>query len=266
VHSFDISSPTAARYRVSCQVRGTALNQFSLSEDKGYLRIATTDAGGGSESFVTVLADTGQALAQVGQVGGLGHGERIQAVRFIGDVGYVVTFRQTDPLYTVNLSDPRRPHVAGELKLLGYSAYLHPVGPGLLLGVGQDATDQGSRQGSAVSLFDVSNPASPKLLQHRSLGKGSSPVEFDHHAFLWWAPTQLAVLPLQQYDVQFAGAVGLSIARDAISEVGRVSHPGTQVPIERSLVIGNELFTLSQQGVLSSDLHTLAQRTWVPFS
>src|SRR5205807_5364335 len=89
VHEFDISDPAGARYLVSGQVRGVALNQFALSEDKGYLRVATTDLLPSSESFVTVLSDNGKILAQVGQVGGLGHGERVHAVRFIGDAGYV---------------------------------------------------------------------------------------------------------------------------------------------------------------------------------
>ena len=120
---------------------------------------------------------------------GLGKGERIFAVRFLGDVGYVVTFRQTDPLYTLDLARPEAPRVVGELKIRGYSAYLHPIGEGLLLGVGQDATAAGGRLGAQVSLFDVSNLARPVRLHQRLLGDGgTSEVEWDHHAFLWWAP------------------------------------------------------------------------------
>ena len=92
---------------------------------------------------MTTLARRDDQLAQLGQVGGLGKGERIYSVRFIDDVGYVVTFRQVDPLYIVDLSTPANPRVRGELKIRGYSAYLHPVGGDLLLGVGQDATEQG---------------------------------------------------------------------------------------------------------------------------
>ena len=117
-----------------------------------------------SESAVTVLREQGGRLAQIGQVGGLGRGERIYAARFLGDVGYLVTFRQVDPLYTIDLSNPAAPKVAGELKITGYSAYLHPIGEDLLLGVGQEASEQGRRLGAQVSLFDVSDPASPKRL------------------------------------------------------------------------------------------------------
>jgi uncharacterized secreted protein with C-terminal beta-propeller domain len=216
-------------------------------------------------------------LTQIGQVAGLGQGERIYAVRFIGTTGYVVTFRQTDPLYVIDLSNPTNPRVAGELKILGYSAYLHPIGDDLLLGVGQDATDQGRRLGPQVSVYDVSDPANPKLLQKQALGgQGQSSAEFDPHAFLWWPDSKLAVLPAYLYNSRgaatFVGAVGLTASADQLSEVGRVqqpaqqqNNPATRPPIERSIVIGTTLFTLSQKGLLASDLNTLADRTWVPF-
>ena len=127
-----------------------------------------TDGPRREQSFVTTLTSATGASSQLGQVGGLGRGERIYAVRFIDDLGYVVTFRQTDPLYTLDLSDPAAPRVVGELKILGYSAYLHPVGGDLLLGVGQDATDEGRRLGTQLSLFDVCDPANPARLQQRS--------------------------------------------------------------------------------------------------
>lgn len=276
VHAFDISAPDRAVYKVSGLVRGTALNQFSLSEDEGYLRIATTDPNGGSESFVSVLADRGQALVQVGQVGGLGKTERIQAVRFIGKMAYVVTFRQTDPLYVVDVSDPTNPRVRGELKILGYSAYLHPIGDNLLIGFGIDATEEGMRQGLAVSLFDVSDPSAPKRLQHRSLGAGYSAAEFDHRAFLWWAPTELTVVPINSYtnegQPELVGAIGLRIDRAAIAEAGRVQHPARDANgypyrpfIQRSLVVGDALYTVSEDGVLQSSLATLGDRAFVRF-
>ena len=122
-------------------------------------------------------------------------------MRFIGDVGYVVTFRQVDPLYTIGMADPTAPKLLGQLELLGYSAYLHPIADGLLLGVGQDATPEGRTKGVQVSLFGVGDPAHPKLLAQHALGAASSSqVEFDSHAFLYWAPRQLVVLPVQVFD------------------------------------------------------------------
>ena len=137
VHKLDTSDPARTTYRASGAVRGFLLNQFSLSEHDGYLRAASTEepdwwsapdgAARESESLVTVLAERGGRLERVGEVDGLGRGERIFAVRFLGARGYVVTFRQTDPLYALDLSDPARPAVRGELKIPGFSSYLHPV-------------------------------------------------------------------------------------------------------------------------------------------
>ena len=134
-----------------------------------------------SESYVSVLAEHGRSLDLVGRADGLGRGERIYAVRFVGDKGYVVTFRQVDPLYTLDLSKKTDPRVVGELKILGYSAYLHPISDDLLLGVGQDATAQGRTTGTQLSLFDVSDPRNPARkagvsLEGRQLGRRVRPA------------------------------------------------------------------------------------------
>ena len=283
IHKFDITGSAPARHVASGAVRGRVLNQFSLSEHEDHLRVATTNgfpgvgaAGGGSESFVTVLAARDGRLSVTGEVGNLGRGERIYAVRFLGQVGYVVTFRQTDPLYTLDLSNPARPLVVGELKIPGYSAYLHPVGDGLLLGIGQDATDTGRRLGAQLSLFDVSDPARPKRLQQAALGSGASAVEYDHHAFLWWAPRRLAVVPVQTWDGSspFSGVVGFRVDRHALAEVGRVSHDepaggrpafSGASPISRSVVVGDSMLTVSDAGVLASALGDLSPRDRVLF-
>jgi uncharacterized secreted protein with C-terminal beta-propeller domain len=280
IHRFDVSDPDRTVYRSSGEVPGFLLSQWAMSEDKGVLRIASTsqpswwgpNTANPSESFVTVLDDKGSgALAKVGQVGGLGKGEQIHAVRFIGDLGYVVTFRQTDPLYVIDLSDPAKPRVAGELKIRGYSAYLHPVGDGLLLGVGQDATEEGRRLGAQVSLFDVSDPANPRRLQAHPLGSDSSTqTEWDHHAFLWWPQSDLAVIPLERYSDTnpFLGAVGLKVTRDGIGEAGRLRHPAPNEwmgRITRSVVVGDLLFTVSDAGVEASRLSDLRDVAWVAF-
>ncbi len=284
IHRFDTSKPEVTEYRSSGRVEGFILNQYALSEHEGRLRVATTtepdflvDRGnqaGESESFVTVLAESGRALAQAGKVGGLGRGERIFGVRFIGERGYVVTFRQTDPLYTLDLSNPAAPRVAGELKILGYSAYLHPVGDDRLLGVGQDATEEGRRRGAQLSLFDVADAAKPTRLSQVTLGDGTSTdAEFDPHAFLFWAPSSLAVVPLQSYDPEkgtptFAGTVGFRIGASALSEAGRVQHPAGPEgppPIGRSLVIDDKLYTLSYTGLGANRLDNLAPVSFTAF-
>ena len=268
IHRFDITSPTQTRYRSSGAVPGVLLNQWSLSERNGILRVATTEQpvwlGGPqteSTSSVITLAERGDTLVQLGRVSGLGKGERIYSVRFVGDTGYVVTFRQVDPLYTLDLSVASRPVVRGELKIRGYSAYLHPVGEDLLLGIGQDATDEGRVLGAQASLFDVSDLRRPRRLAVHRLGSSWSEAESDHRAFLWWSRTQTAVLPLQEArSTPFAGAVGLRVNRGGITELGRVSHPrGTASAIRRSVVVGDTLYTVSDEGVAASSLGTFAE-------
>jgi uncharacterized secreted protein with C-terminal beta-propeller domain len=288
IHKFDISKPDETTYEGSGVVSGTVLNQYAMSEQDGFLRVATTEEplwwrgneNRKSESFVTVLKQEGSSLVQVGRVGGLGKGERIYAVRFIGDTAYVVTFRQIDPLYTVGLSDPEHPKVLGELELLGYSAYLHPVGDGLLLGVGQSVgVRENEPSGTQVSLFDVSDPANPKRLSNAMLESGSSSsAEFDPHAFLWWDPLKLAVLPVQVYSYEpdsntqkppFIGAIGFTATKaDGVKEKGRLSQPdsnGYSPEIDRTLVVGDRLFTVSYMGLMASDLGSFASRGFVAF-
>jgi len=270
IHRFDTSDADSTTYKASGEVPGYVLNQWSLSERKGVLRVASSQdpewwngaQRAQSESRITTLGERDGALLELGSVGGLGAGERIFGVRFIDDTGYVVTFRQTDPLYTIDLSTPTAPKVLGELKILGYSAYLHPLGPDLLLGVGQDATDQGRRLGTQLSIFDVSDLSNVQRIQQRALARGSSSsAEFDHHAFLYWAPRQLAVIPVAEYGssgTQFLGAAGFKVAREGIDEVGRVTHDWVGYPaaVERSVVVGDRLFTVSGLGVASNDLGT----------
>ena len=175
IHQFGFEGDHA-NYVASGEVTGFINGQWGMSEFEGALRVVSTNSFGGwwdgdSVSQVTVLRPTGGELKQIGQVGGLGKTEQVRSVRFIGDTGYVVTFRQTDPLYVIDLSDPTDPVVAGELKILGYSAYLHPVGDGLLLGIGQDATDAGLTIGTQVSLFDVSDSSDPRKIDGITFGQ-----------------------------------------------------------------------------------------------
>lgn len=202
IHRFDISDADDIEYRSVGTVPGYLLNQFSMSEHEGLLRVATTSRGGRrvSESQVTILRERGDSLDKIGQVGGLGLDEQIFAVRFIGELGYVVTFRQIDPLYVLDLSDPTSPSVAGELKIPGYSAYLHPVAEGFLVGVGQDADNQGRTRGVQVSLFDVRDPANPKRVSIlKELGDYSA-VEHDHRAFQFIPDRNLVVVPASTWE------------------------------------------------------------------
>jgi uncharacterized secreted protein with C-terminal beta-propeller domain len=292
IHQFDISGEAAAVYVASGEVEGFLLNQWAMSEHNGDLRVATTSEpewwgwrdDSSSESFVRVLRPDNGVLEQIGEVGELGRGERIYSVRYLGDTAYVVTFRQTDPLYTIDLSNPRSPKVLGELKILGYSAYLHPMGDGLLLGIGQDADEQGRTKGTQVAVFDVGDPANPRRIHKMTFEDGWSEVEYDHRAFLYWPATGLTMLPVQAWSWEdgredwFAGAIGVIADRDGIKDVGIVTHAGelkgiaegeywydAQAQIRRSLVIGELVYTLSERGMKASDLDDLTDVAWVSF-
>jgi beta propeller domain-containing protein len=230
IHRFDITSDSGAAYTASGSVEGTIRDSFSFSEYNGDLRVVTTTGNNWdetSESFLRVLRETDGELVEIGSVGDMGNGEAVQSVRFQGDVGYVVTFRQVDPLYTVDLSDPENPRVRGELKIPGFSSYLHPIGDGFVIGVGSDADEQSGRTtGSKVSLFDVNDLDNPREVATWIGPDSWNSVGWDTRAFLWWAPENLAVVPIQTWadGQQWAGAVVLRIEDSTITEVGRIDH------------------------------------------
>ncbi len=298
IQRFDVSDPDRTTAVSTGEVPGYLLNQFSLSEDGGHLRVASTSrptwwngqqVGAPSQSSITVLDEHADRLDVVGRLDGLGTNQHLYSVRFAGDSAYVVTFRQIDPLYVIDLSDPAAPKVAGELEIQGYSSYLQLVGDGLLLGIGADV-GLGATGGTQLELFNVSNPSAPKLVSKVALGgSSSSTAQYDHHALLFWAPTQLAVLPVQIYgsgpivagplpptvpgaqsapSSAFVGAIGYRIDASGIAEVGRVTHDpvASFLPaVQRSLVIGSRLFTLSSAGIMASSLDTLTRQSFAAF-
>lgn len=303
IHAFDTTQPASTRYVVSGSVDGQLLNQWALSERDGVLRVAVTrygDAAPGapapgdaparrgpieaprSDSAIVTMGEQAGQLVRLGEVGGLGPGERIYAVRYFDDLATVVTFRETDPLYTIDLSDPVDPEILGELKIPGFSNYLHPVGEAHLLGVGQDADDQGRTRGVQVSLFDISDLAAPDRTANLVLGQGHSEVQHDHHAFLWWPQDDLAVVPLEQWEVverpvddaprnqPWSGAVLVEVDREGgtLREAARVTHAeegAAHASIRRAAVVGDRLLTVSDAGVEATDLQTFETLGWVGF-
>ncbi|QQS60857.1 MAG: beta-propeller domain-containing protein [Candidatus Moraniibacteriota bacterium] len=172
-------------------VPGRLLNQFSLDEYEGTLRVATTIDGsffGGSESSNDVYI-LGKNLEERGSIKDLGLGEQIYSARFLGDMGYVVTFRQTDPFYVLDLSNPDKPRKAGELKIPGYSSYLHPLEKNLILGIGME---EGKVK---LSLFDVSSPDNPREVSKYLLKEYFSEATNNHNAFLADPKNKIFFLP-----------------------------------------------------------------------
>nr|CAA9324805.1 MAG: hypothetical protein AVDCRST_MAG46-1069 [uncultured Nocardioidaceae bacterium] len=230
VHAFDITQEETS-YVASGEVPGYVQDRWSFSEHEGRLRIATTSDGRESASSVTVLDEQGPRLDVVGSVGGMGEGEEIQSVRWFDDLAIVVTFRQTDPLYTVDLSDPTAPAVLGELKIPGFSAYLHPVGEDLLLGVGQEATDRGWTTGSQASTFDISDLSEPSRVTALGLGAHRySTVEDDPRSFTYLAEQGIALVPVDGWRGDESRLAALRVHED-----GTLTHAG-------SLAIGRTIY------------------------
>jgi hypothetical protein len=189
LHGFDTTVAGRTTYAGTGSVPGYVLGRWALSSHEGHLRVAVTSsppwAGGQPEtsSSVVVLSERDDALVQTGRVDGLGVTETIRAVRYFGDLAVVVTFRQTDPLYVLDLADPAAPALLGELKVPGFSTYLHPVGDDLLLGVGEEADESGQVTGMQVSLFDLSDLAGRRRWTGCSSGQGLVPALHDSRAF-----------------------------------------------------------------------------------
>jgi uncharacterized secreted protein with C-terminal beta-propeller domain len=136
------------------------------------------------------------------------------------------------------------------------------VGDGLLLGVGQDATDRGRVLGTKVALYDVSDPAQPREVDHQVLPATTSEVEQDSRAFLWWAPTRLAVVPVLTM-ATVPAAAGFRVGDATVREVGRIAVPGPAGGLLRSVVVGDAVLTVAPGGVRVSALDTLADRGWL---
>ena len=222
LHKFDLSDPSRARYVASGGVEGHIVDQFSLDEHNDFLRVATTintrvpdlqnpqNTWGQIQSTnrITVLGENRGALVAVGRTPELAKGERIYSARFLGDRGFVVTFRNIDPLFSFDLSNPQAPRQVGELKVPGFSTYLHPVGPNHLLAMGAylpepNANGQvdGSQRRVKLSLFDVSDLRSPKETAGLTIGTayGYSEASWEHKAFNYFPERKLLAVPFSDF-------------------------------------------------------------------
>jgi uncharacterized secreted protein with C-terminal beta-propeller domain len=245
------------------------------------LRIATTTSTGGLSNNVFVLDQSGEKLTTVGSLTGLAFTERIFSARYIDDVLYLVTFRQVDPLFTIDLSNPAQPKVAGELKIPGFSSYLHPVGEGKLLGIGRDADETGRIRGLQVSLFDVSDIYNPRREAQYLItsdvkppdgqvlwpGSTGSIAEHDHHAFSYFPEQGILAIPVHDWGwynghsrlelIKVGGSAGLSRA-------GKIVHTS---PVFRSVQIDNFVYSLGYDGARIKSFDDLAtELKFVPFA
>lgn len=250
-------------YKGSASLKGKILNQFSMDAYNGCYRIATTDTEG---CRVTVLD---KDLQTVGTLAGIAKGESIYAVRFMGDTAYMVTFYQTDPLFVLDLHDPAHPAVAGEVKIPGFSNYLHPYSDTLLIGIGTDGTDTGTNGQLKVSLFDVGDPQKPKEISkivYDDMYASGSPAQSDHKAYLSIPERGAFVIPVQEYGKYgpHTYASMLTVEDNALRIVQNYTPASggtddTDVSfheITRATYAGNTIFTLSNGQLTAFDRET----------
>lgn len=284
IYKFDIRNYDV-KYVGKGSVKGHALSQFSIDEYNGYLRIATT-TGNWGDALTNQLYVLSPDLTVAGEVSGIAPGETIKSVRFMGDTGYVVTFEQTDPLFVIDLSNPKKPEIKGELKIPGFSAYLHPVGDGLLLGVGVDGDENGQNGGLKVSLFDVSDPQNPKECDKITMGGSDSPYvnvninseAYNSHKALCWdekngtmyIPYHKSIVVISNDAHNYTGSTGilqvtvdknakkLMPGKDYVSGIG--TSRDDYVEIVRVTYMNNVLFGFSHSGdIVSFDKTTQKQ-------
>ena len=260
-------------YKTQGEVPGHVLNQFSMDEYQGYFRIATTTGevwGGGAQNHVYVLDED---LNIAGRLEGIAPGERIYSARFMGDRAYLVTFKKVDPLFVIDLRDPRDPKVLGELKIPGYSDYLHPYDENHIIGVGKDTVDAGSfawYQGVKIALFDVSDPKNPIEISKYVIGERGfdSYALRDHRAFLFSRSKNLLVIPISLVEdggsswryggYNWQGAYVFNVTLDGGFVLrGGITH--SDYSVKRSLYIDNVLYTISDGLVKMNNLEDLSE-------
>ncbi|MBI3182843.1 MAG: beta-propeller domain-containing protein [Myxococcales bacterium] len=300
IHKFDITNPDQAAYVASGQVDGHIVDQFSMDEDQnGYFRIATTIARRVNDPFnrwgrlettnlLQVLGEDSGSLKVVGKSPELAKGERIFSSRFVGDKGYVVTFRQIDPLFTFDLSDPTQPKPVGELKVPGFSSYIHPIDQDHLLTIGtyipENNTDWRARA-LQLTIFDVSDLSSPKqkFVQLVGTAYSWSEAQYEHKAFNYFPEKKLLAIPFfdWKYGTTSSGDYWYSFVSDlrvygidtasGITPKGAVSMKDVyqvfndygwsyywQPMVRRSVMADQYVYAISDAGIRVADISNLS--------
>lgn len=291
IHKIAIAGDSL-KYQGSGEVPGQALNQFSLDEQGDYFRIATTRSRTWS-NFADIsstessnnLYVLNKDLKLVGTLENLAPGERIYSVRFMNNRAYMVTFRNTDPLFVIDLSDSNNPKVLGMLKIPGFSDYLHPYDETTLIGIGKQTDDSSGSvrvKGLKLSLFDVSQVDQPREISTYELGgRGSDSLALhDHKAFLFSRDKKLLVIPVYLTketsdnswgELEFSGAAVFNIDKSGFSLRGKISHTELSLKsgrdwygyygneVKRSLYIENNLYTLSGNMLKVNNLSDLSE-------
>ncbi|MDP9000518.1 MAG: beta-propeller domain-containing protein, partial [Myxococcota bacterium] len=298
LHLFDIASdPTIARYTASGTVPGDVKNQFSIDEKAGFVRVTTTEQRSGPPradgkpnevSHVFVLANDRGALSITGDAGEIAPGEQLYATRYVGDKAYVVTWHVTDPLFVVDVADPRKPRVLGQVQIPGFSTYIHPLDDTHLLTIGRETDSTGHQHngsywlGIAIQVFDVTDPLAPAL-QYKYVydgGEYATTEAMDNHkAFTYFDDKKLLAFPYVHQGTygSYGPSSTLEVFKigvaEGIAKVGSVSHSPLLAPlpngnygycggyfdgaVRRGVFIGNYVYSISYGGIIASDVSAL---------
>lgn len=281
VHKININN-LDIDYVTNGEVPGTILNQFSMDEYEGNFRITTTTGDTWRDTSLNHLYVLDEDLDIIGSAEGLAKGERIYSTRFIGERAYVVTFRQVDPLFVIDLSDPESPEILGQLKVTGFSSYLHPYDENHIIGIGKQATEEGRVTGVKIALFDVSdveNPIEKARYEVQGMWSDSNAL-YDHKAFLFDKERELLVLPMsytkeamnmgsgkKEYEY-WQGAFVFRINKNEITLRGQIDHKENEseqgyyygpYAIQRSLYMDDVLYTISRSWIKANNLEDLSE-------
>ena len=265
IYKFNLKD-SKIKFTAKGEIQGNLNNQFSMDEYEGNLRIATTAYVDNTTTNQLYVLD--EDLKEIGKIDNMALDERIYSVRFIGKVGYIVTFKQIDPLFVIDLSDPRNPMIKGELKIPGYSSYLHPYDENHIIGIGYNT--QTNYNGGVtnttlkMSMFDVSDLENPKEMFNVSVGDyhSYSDIIYNHKALFYNKQKKLIGFPtmISEYDYRNNKTAFIIYEIDleeGFKEYGKIEQKSDYYDnIDRAIYIGDVLYTLSETTINSYDLKT----------
>jgi uncharacterized secreted protein with C-terminal beta-propeller domain len=270
IHKFDISSdPATVTYKATGTATGRMLNQFCLGEYEGYLRIATTTGsawgvpwqdGNTLDNHILIFEEDAGDLKEISRLDSIGKEEEIYAARFIGDRGFLVTFLQTDPLFTFDLSDPYNPKVVGEWLGPGYSTYLHPYGADHLIAMGRDENWR-----ATVTLYDVTDFENPAMVERLPLVEGyDSAAVYEHKAFTFLADQEVLSIPFDGWNYNgnqngyMTGILMFNVDKTAgFDQLGQLTMRESETyegRAQRSVFIDDVLYGISKCRITSASL------------
>lgn len=274
IYKFNLEK-TAINLQAQTEVKGYLNDQFSMDEYNGKLRIATTKGYDTTSNNQLFILD--ENLNEIGKIEDLAKGEKIYSVRFVGKIGYIVTFEQIDPLFVIDLSDPTNPQVKGELKIPGYSSYLHPYDETHIIGIGYNTKSNGyggvTNDNMKMSMFDVSDVTNPKEMFSIDIGSGytTSEIIYNHKALFYSKDKNLIGFPVETYGNSKRNTYTNSFRiykidlEKGFEEYGKIDADNSENKkyfdsMRRAIYISDVLYVLSDENIVTYNLNTLEKQ------